>query len=630
MQKLCKLLAKESIVDIKLTPNERAEIELQYRMRRDLITERVKTTNPDVEIPCISLDYDKIALDDVANSSDLFKGLPVVGVANENIAAIISAKSSNQALLEAYNRVIKSAHTDSLIRDLASLGTSAYCIVSGDSIINTINLEAIPLVTRDNEFVINQKEINNGVLIDDKASIALSQLPLVKARLIALNDYIIKRMKKETERRDYSRFIFPIKLSDINDQYFQQLIILTNKLNREFFNQLEKIYEDCTIYAEDANYSPLKQLLDDIATSYNALCTEVEIKYNNNLTCDQDNKLIPIIAEETIVTDIKTGYDKSIRNITVGVRNSVDETLKIADVIINRIEKLIGYPIETIKSNRDIGYNTKYNGEDSFTIEITTNDNVTLTYHVDLSSIDHPIIVPYNKFDEEKQLENTFNNLTSYKQTIYGPCVSLYEIIKYIKSDIDTFHQCHSDISKYISVDGVDVDIVKTIEKMCSIYSHYCNKSDSKLDMIISEFSNIENPIDDYFKFSDICKSIIDLLKNSFYSDKHVLEYNDIKSLINLEDRDNLITTIKDIYSELKKYNVGTKSDITSQEIDTYRVDNCSRQRLIISQIVSKIFYIILRYFLNAIKTSFNLVAKCCELNHKNKIIENFVIDKTN
>lgn len=633
MHSLYKLLAYESIVDVKLTPDERAEIELQYQMRKDLITERVKAEDPDADIPCISVDYDATALNELENTAAVYRGLPVVGVANENIAALISAKSKNQALLEAYNQVIKSVHTDNLMRDLASLGISAYNVVSDDSIINSVNLEAIPLVTKDNEIAINQEAVNNGIVTQDKSSVVLSQLPLVKARLVALNDCIIDKMKSENEQDGLSKTIFPLSLSNINDSYFQQLIILTSKLNRAFFVQLEKIYEDCKVYAEGADYSSLKQLLDDIATSYNELCKEVEIKYElkNNSNSLLVNEIVSrVSAEEAISTDVKKGYDNALISLVSRIRNIINQTKRIADINLCRIVKIIDKMPSVGKSISDKLQITVYQGVNGcYILKVLGSGETYSTYLVDLSSLENPVIKSYNgQISENDRIGDISDILKNSKFTIDCDYISVYGINEYISKDLSTFRECLSAIKKYITITGNDVDIIKVVKDLCEIYARYANRSSSHTHFVISEFDKIENPINDFFKFSELCMGLIEHIRFALIEDKQEIGYEDVMYTPNSNYDVNLLDALKNIHNELTHSHFEDVQQLTQQEIDNFRLDDNIRQRLVIVQIVSLVIDYTFGLFINSIETSFNLTAECCELDYKTKVIANLVTMK--
>lgn len=658
MQALYKLLANESVVEIKLVPEEREEIECQYQIRKDLINERIRANNPDGDAPTISLTYDITALDELAKNRELFKNLPVIGVANENLFALVSAKSTNQNLIASYTKALVSEHTNQLIRDLHALGTSAYSVISDESLINSINPDAIPLVSKENTIAVGDIE-NNNIYVEDKASLALSQMPLVKARLVSLNNYVLSKMNKATEKYSVIKSVFPATLVDLNDDHFNGLIKITIELNRAFFDQLERIYSDCCNYAKGAEYSPLKQLLMDISIKYTALCKEIEAEYELKQSAIYDNKVI-LIAEENIEVDPKNGHFVLLRNIVERGRSALDDVLKIVGYDINTItkitNKLSDNSVESLTAlfnsvyNNDVEVNIRtreYNNLDDIIIfDLKIGEKIN-SYLIDLSSIDYPIIKPYSgPYDEAnvigeaphytQSLGEFSQRLTNHRRTIDRTSITLKEIQSHIENDIEAFGQCQKDIKDYTLLSESNINIIQTIEKLCEIHKHYHSWDANLYSLPQPTFEKIENPVEDFYAFSEVCRKIIDWVRDDINDSRDCPDYAERDREINPSNNNEIISQMEQIYFTLDKCRLSdnwksvelNRLFNNEETAEYYTFDNNARQRVIIAQLASKIFYCVFQQFINTIKSRCALETDYYEIIYRNKALAKIILSK--
>lgn len=653
MQSLHKLLAKESIVEIQLVPEEREEIESQYQLRKDLINERIKINNPDEDAPTISLTYDLSALKELAKNRELFKDLPVIGVANENLFAIVSAKSKNQNLIVSYNKALASEHTTQLIRDLHAIGTSAYSVINKESLINSINADAIPLISKENTIAIDNTQ-SSSLYVEDEALNTLLQMPLVKARLVSLNNYVIAKMDKETENYGAIKSVFPATLADLNDEHFNNLIKLTIELNRAFFDQLERIYEDCCNYAKGAEYTQLKQLLDDIAIQYTALCKEIEAEYEAKESGIYEEKLT-LIAEENISTDPKEGHLVLLRNVVDRSRYALDDALKVVGIDTNIIKKisdkldsqsnddLSALFNSVYKDGTDVNISTyEYNNLENIIIFNLKIGEKTSSYLIDLSSIDYPIIKPYSgPYDESnligeapcctQNLEEFLGRLTNHRRVVGRTSITLDNIQSYLKDDIEALSQCQKDIKNYTKSDGNSIDIIQTIKKLCEVHKHYHSQNTlfniSQMPEINLDGNNIT--------INGIYREVIDWVNYNIDDGIDRPDYGDKDREINPSNSTKIISQMEQIYLALDKWRldgdwklVELNRIFDKSTAEYFKYDSDAGQRVIVAQYAAKIFYCVFQQFIDVIKSRCAYETDYYEIIYRNKTLAKITLSK--
>lgn len=660
MQSLHKLLAKESMVEIRLVPEEREEIESQYQLRKDLINERIKINNPDENAPTISLTYDLSALAELAKNRELFKDLPVIGVANENLFAIISAKSENQNLIASYNKALASEHTAQLIRDLHAIGTSAYSVINKESLINSINPDAIPLVSKENNIAIDNTQ-SSSLYVEDEALNALLQMPLVKARLVSLNNYVITKMNKETENYGAIKSVFPATLVDLNDEHFNNLIKLTIELNRAFFDQLERIYEDCCKYAKGAEYTQLKQLLDDIVIQYTALCKEIEAKYEAKESGISDKKLI-LIAEENISTDPREGHLVLLRNVVDRSRYALDDVLKAVGIDTNIIKKIsnkldsqnndsLSELFNSVyKDGTDVNISTyEYNNLENIIIFNLKIGEKSSSYLIDLSSIDYPIIKPYSGSYSENNLigeapfctqtlEEFLGRLTNHRRVVGRTAITLDKIQSHINDDIETLNQCQKDIKNYTKSDGNTINIIQTIEKLCEVHKHFHLQNTlfgTSTMPEIPTLPQINNSDDDGITISAIYRKVIDWVNYNINDGVDCPNYGDKDREINPSNSTKIISQMEQIYSTLDKWRldgdwklVELNRIFDKSTADYFKYDSDAGQRVIVAQYAAKIFYCVFQQFIDVIRSRCAYETDYYEIIYRNKVLAKIILSK--
>lgn len=292
--------SNESIETIELVDGEREEVEQQLDQRR-IAMQEIRTLGRSAEDGEIIIDAenDKVIVDNgsptALEANDTLKilvksvlhNVKDIGVANENIVAMVISNSDKHCLLTEYHKFYTSEEFNHIVSALVEIGNKVFQDGTDNTpISNVISLQKLSELANNNYTTSEVDYDATHYLVDTTISEYLKGFTEIKDNLadmcfnLAKLDGHVTVENSDSESTPVNHFKSweETTITSLENKEVNSAIRLVLELNKYFTTSIAKVYEVLT--SEIANFGDeeVNELMDSVRSQYNLLCANAEFK----------------------------------------------------------------------------------------------------------------------------------------------------------------------------------------------------------------------------------------------------------------------------------------------------------------------------------------------------------------